>query len=58
MLWKSVLFGNADFDIDNCAPPKAFAEGFNVSLSRTAKFTSVSNLSDCLLSDLFWLTLR
>ena len=44
MLWKSVLFGNSDFDIDDSAALRAFTEGFNLSLSPTAKLTSVSGL--------------
>jgi hypothetical protein len=42
-LWKAVLFGNADFDIDNSLSLKAFVDGFNVTLSPTARFLQVSS---------------
>lgn len=41
MLWKSVLFGNSDFDLDNSPSLKAFEIGLNVALSPTSHFLSV-----------------
>ena len=41
MLWKSVLFGNSDFDLDNSASLKAFRIGLNVALSPTSHFLPV-----------------
>jgi hypothetical protein len=41
MLWKSVLFGNSDFDLDNSASLKAFKTGLNVELSPNSHFLPV-----------------